>query len=200
VTVMSRVLITYGTTEGQSGRIAEYLAAAIRDHGHQVDTAEVGPSQDATLETYDAVVVGASVHMGRHDGRVVGFVRRNLGTLERMPSAFFSVSLASHGDTDQAEAYVEEFRQQTRWRPDRVARFAGALPYTRYGFLKRRLMKLIVQGRPGNLGTDLARDYVYTDWDQVHQFAEDVAADLADDGRGRLLSHRFDDDGGVTPR
>jgi menaquinone-dependent protoporphyrinogen IX oxidase len=50
-------------------------------------------------------------------------------------SAFFSVSLAAHGDTAEAENYVEEFEQDTGWRPTVVALFGGALLYTEYGFL-----------------------------------------------------------------
>ena len=34
------------------------------------------------------------------------------------------------------------------------------LPYTRYGFLKRHLMKKIAGDKPGSLGTDTSRDYV----------------------------------------
>jgi len=57
----------------------------------------------------------------------VEFVQKNRDTLERLPSAFFSVSLAAHGDTEEAEGYVERFEQETGWRPARVALFGGAL-------------------------------------------------------------------------
>ena len=81
--------------------------------------------------------------------------------LERLPSAFFSVSLAAHGDTAEAESYVEEFEQDTGWRPTVVALFGGALLYTEYGFLNRHVMKKIARDKPGNLGTDTSRDYVH---------------------------------------
>ena len=32
---MIRILIPYGTTEGQTARISEYVADVIRDHGHE---------------------------------------------------------------------------------------------------------------------------------------------------------------------
>jgi menaquinone-dependent protoporphyrinogen oxidase len=111
--------------------------------------------------------------MGKHDGHVGDFVRKNLAVLERLPSAFFSVSLAADGDTAEAESYVEEFEQDTGWRPTVVAVFGGALLYTEYGFLKRHVMKKIAREKPGNLGTDTSRDYVYTEWDGVRTFAED---------------------------
>ena len=45
------------------------------------------------LEDYDGVIVGGSIHMGKHQDHVVDFVRANRFALERLPSAFFSVSL-----------------------------------------------------------------------------------------------------------
>jgi menaquinone-dependent protoporphyrinogen oxidase len=40
------------------------------------------------------------------------------------------------------------------------------------------MMKKIARDKPGNLGVDLSRDYVYTEWDGVKRFAEHFAADL----------------------
>jgi menaquinone-dependent protoporphyrinogen oxidase len=113
--------------------------------------------------------------MGKHDKHVVQFVQKNLDAMGRMPAAFFSVSLAAHGDTEEAQGYVEQFETETGWRPDMVALFGGALLYTQYGFFKRHLMKKIAQDKPGVLGVDLSRDYVYTEWDAVKRFAEHFA-------------------------
>ena len=40
------------------------------------------------------------------------------------------------------------------------------------------MMKRIARDKPGNLGIDLSRDYVYTEWDGVKRFAEHFATDL----------------------
>jgi menaquinone-dependent protoporphyrinogen oxidase len=177
---MASVLILYGTTEGQTARIAEYVAEAIRESGHASNAVDVRSSGGTVPDGCDAVVIGAAIHMGKHDKHVVEFVRNNRDTLERLPSAFFSVSLAAHGDLDEAQGYLEHFEDETGWHPDKVALFAGALPYTQYGFIKRRMMKRIVQDKPGHLGVDTSRDYVYTEWDGVKRFAEDFAADLSE--------------------
>jgi menaquinone-dependent protoporphyrinogen oxidase len=122
--------------------------------------------------------------MSRHDKRVVDFVQQNRDLLDRLPSAFFSVSLAAHGDTEEAAGYVEQFELQTGWRPAKIALFSGALLYTHCGFTKRHMMKKIARDKPGHLGTDTSRDYVYTEWDGVKQFAEDFLADLAAEASG----------------
>lgn len=175
---MTTIYVPYGTSEGQTSTIAEYVADVIRDHGHQAQAVDIKGAGDDVLDGCDGVIVGASIHMGKHAKHVGDFVRKNRATLERLPSALFSVSLAAHGDTQEAERYVEEFEEETGWHPAKVALFAGALLYTRYGFLKRHLMKRIARDKPGDLGTDTSRDYVYTEWDGVRRFAEDFLQEV----------------------
>lgn len=175
---MARIYIPYSTGEGQTAKIAEYIADVIRAHGHEAQTTDIKQSDGALPGGYDGVIVGASIHMGKHDKHAVAYVRDNRTVLEQLPSALFSVSLAAHGDTDEAEGYVEALEQETGWRPARVGLFGGALLYTQYGFLKRHMMKKIASGKPGNLGTDMSRDYVYTEWDGVQRFAEDFLDEL----------------------
>ena len=175
---MARILIPFATAEGQTARIAEVVAEVVRARGHDADVVDIKTLQNTVPSGYDAVIVGASIHMGKHDKHVVEFVKENHETLANLPSAFFSVSLAAHGDTHEAEGYVDRFELESGWRPDTVAMFGGALLYTQYGFIKRHMMKRIAQDKPGQLGVDTSRDYVYTEWDAVKRFAEHFAEDL----------------------
>lgn len=172
---MTRVLIAYGTSEGQTARIAEHIAGVIREHGHEaypVDVRRTTPDPRA----YDAVIVGASVHAGKHQTQVGEFVRETRGALEQLPNAFYSVSLALAGGTEagreEAQGYVEEFIRLTRWRPRRTVLIAGALLYTRYNFFLRWVMRRIARSK-GSPDLDTSRDYVYTDWAAVREFAEE---------------------------
>jgi len=114
--------LPYGTTEGQTAKIALYIADVIRDHGHEPLAVDVRESPATVPVGCDGVIVGASIHMGRHDRRVVDFVRTNRDVLNRLPTAFYSVSLAAHGDTEEAEGYVEQLKHETAWRPGKLAR------------------------------------------------------------------------------
>lgn len=172
VVPMAKILIPYGTSEGQTARIADYISDVLQAHGHQADTLDLKHADHDLPDGYDAVIVGASVHAGKHEGYVADFVRRNLPALQNLPAALFSVSLSAHGDPEDAEKYVAEFEDSTGWRPDKVAMFGGALLYTQYGFLKRMMMKKIVSSQ-GSPDTDTGRDYIYTEWDGVRRFAEE---------------------------
>jgi menaquinone-dependent protoporphyrinogen oxidase len=173
---VSKIILPYGTAEGQTAAIAEYIVDVLAAHGHQATAVDIKKAKADVLDGWDAVIVGASIHMGRHADYVCDFVRKHRATLERLPSAFFSVSLAAHGDRETAETYIEQFEQETGWRPADVGVFGGALLYTQYGFLKRHLMKKIAHDKSGDLGQDLSHDYIYTEWDGVRRFVEDFLA------------------------
>ena len=139
--------------------------------------ADEAPS-DSAIERFDAVLVGASIHMGKQQPAVREFVSSNRDALASRPTAFFQLSMSSAvtDETRRANAagYADEFLEATDWHPDRIGLFGGALRYSKYGFLKRLLMKRIAKEATGD--TDASRDYEYTDWHEVEAFAADFAA------------------------
>jgi len=175
---VSSFLILYGTGEGQTAKIAERIAATIAERGHEASAIDVRDRPESfTLNEYDAAIVGASIHVGKHQDEVRDFVTENRDALSGMPSAFFQVSLSSANEEKHEEAagYVESFITDTGWHPDRIGQFGGALRFSEYGFLKRLMMKQIAKDllteerKPGG-------DVEFTDWDAVDAFTADVAA------------------------
>ncbi|WP_277554654.1 flavodoxin domain-containing protein [Halobaculum limi] len=174
---MANLLVAYGTGEGQTAKVAEHIGETLRDRGHDATVVDLADGDPAVTE-YDAVLVGSSIHYGKHGKRVRRFVRDNGDALAARPTAFFQLSLASATDTDDAAAetagYIEEFIDATEWHPDRIGAFGGALRYSEYGFLKRLLMRRIT--RESFPDADTSGDTEFTDWDEVTAFANDVAA------------------------
>jgi menaquinone-dependent protoporphyrinogen oxidase len=175
---MSSFLILYGTGEGQTAKVADRIAAAIGERGHEVSAVDVrDPASPVALDEYDAVVVGASIHVGRHQDAVRDFVAEHREALAAVPTAFFQVSLSSASEEKREEAagYVESFVAETGWHPDRIGQFGGALRFSEYGFLKRLMMKRIASDLLDEARAP-ADDIEFTDWDAVDAFAADVAA------------------------
>lgn len=176
---MISFLVVYGTGEGQTEKVASRIAGVLRERGHDATTVNAGdPPADLDVSAYDAVLVGASIHAGKHQEAVRTFVESARDTLAARPTAFFQVSLTSSRDDEEAAAqaatYVEEFVDATGWHPDRIGLFGGALRYSEYGFFKRLLMRQIVKKTMPEV--DGSEDVEFTDWDEVEAFAADVAA------------------------
>lgn len=170
---MPRVLLLYATVEGQTARIAERIARTLREKGHSIEMLPADAAQpDLDPAAYDAVMVGASIHYGHHPAYLRKLIRRHRDALAARPCAFFSVSLSAGGPNPKpaaAQRYLDKFMRKTGWQPPLTASFAGALKYSLYGPIKRRVMIVFVGLGGGN--TDTSQDYEYTDWDAVDRFA-----------------------------
>jgi len=170
---MSRILVLYGTTDGQTTKIANFLGEALRGHGAAVDVVRAGEVHPDPAG-YDAVIVAASIHAGGYQRAVVQWVRDHAEALRRRPAALLTVCLGIL----QREAGVyrdllhikQQFVTRTGWEPVRHAFVAGALKYTEYGFLKRLVMRWIASRAGGS--TDTSRNHEYTDWGELSRFAQ----------------------------
>jgi menaquinone-dependent protoporphyrinogen oxidase len=173
---MSRILILYGTTDGHTAKVAARLADDFRAEGCDVTVAHADRvSTDAWPERYDGVVVAASIHIGSYQRPVRRWVQAHADQLSRMPSAFLSVCLGVLEKRPEVHQELQEiilrFLRRTGWRPTVVKSVAGAVRYTRYGWLKKRMMRRMVAKASGD--TDTTRDYEYTDWNDLRAFAEE---------------------------
>ena len=169
---MARILIVYGTTEGHTAKVAAAISETLQRNGAQVDVRAAGDPAPAP-DGYDAVIVAASVHAGRYQKPVRRWARTHAQVLSHKPAAFVSVCLGvlQHDAKVQhdLQTIVDRFVASTGWRPSVVKFVAGALPYTKYGWLRRLVMKRIVAKAGGD--TDTHRDFEYTDWNDLRHFA-----------------------------
>jgi menaquinone-dependent protoporphyrinogen oxidase len=188
-----RALVAYATKQGHTALIARRVGDVLADAGHTVEVCDVSDLPiGVSLDDYDAIVLGAPIHVGKHLSRMTAFVRRHREDLQRRPGAFFSSSLTSADQSEDAQRtareLVETFVEKTGWRPDHLGLFAGALPYRKYNFLLRALMKGIAR-RTGR-DTDTSRDHEYTRWEEVDAFAHEVARTLSERAATRATAPR----------
>ncbi len=184
-----RVAVYYATREGHTQEIAERIIARLRKNGFDVDLHDVRRPLPFSLDNYAAAILAASVHSGEHEKEMVRFVKEHRDQLSSMPTAFISVTL-SEADAQRTDATSQEharfvadvdemmnrFFEETQWRAEYAKPVAGALPYTKYNFLLRFIMKRIAKKAGG--ATDTSQDYDYTDWADLDQFIDEFAPEI----------------------
>ena len=179
--VMSRILVLYGTTDGQTAKIAGALGNALRTQSSDVDVVEAGRDAPGP-EGYAGIVVAASLHAGGYQRPVRQWVRTHAHVLNEKPTAFLSVCLAVLQQEPKVQqdlsGIIGRFLTGTGWQPTVTKPVAGALLYTRYNPIKRWVMKRIVRKAGGD--ADTSRDYEYTDWSELRAFADEF---------GKLVQH-----------
>jgi menaquinone-dependent protoporphyrinogen oxidase len=189
---MANVLIVFATEYGQTAKIVRRIADTLAEQGHRATLFDADhPSELPDLDRFQAIALGGPIHAGGYPRSVERFAREHRKELARIPSAFFSVGLAIASRTSDGRAQtlrvVDKFAARTGFRPERVELIAGALPYTKYNFLIRFIMRRISAKEGGD--TDTSRDYEYTDFAAVDRFARELvpARDAAAASGPRVL-------------
>jgi menaquinone-dependent protoporphyrinogen oxidase len=178
-TTMNRVLVLYATVEGQSLKVAEHAMLSLRDKGLSVRILNVRDVRyPFSLTDYRAALLVAPVHASFHPREMVRFVSTHREQLAKMPARFLSLSLSQAG-VELASATPKQraasvagvrhvtdlFCDATGFDPQRVIPIAGCLAYSKYGFLKRQVMRYIAMKAGGS--TDTTRDHEYTNFANV---------------------------------
>jgi menaquinone-dependent protoporphyrinogen oxidase len=160
-----RVLIAYGTTEGQTRKIAKAVAAQIGALDHDVELFDTsGLLGELRPESFDRIIVAGSVHEQQHQETLEIFVIANLKKLQAKPTLFISVSLAAAFDNglSDAQGYVESFVKDVGWQPGQTLLVAGAVRHGEYGYYREQILEhVVLEGRDLD---DPQKDHEFTDW------------------------------------
>lgn len=182
---MAHFLVVYATTEGQTRKIAERVRARLTAAGHQTTLVDARAAVSQELGTFDAAVLAASLHVGQHQKEIVQFIRNHRARLERVPTAFVSVSLSASSteakDLDGAWAAVDEMFEELDWEATRVHLAAGAVHDRQLGFLKRWMIHRIL--REKGVEMDPSGDMEFTDWLALDLFLDTFLAHCVTPGR-----------------
>jgi menaquinone-dependent protoporphyrinogen oxidase len=169
-----KALVAFGTSEGQTRKIAKAVADRIRDGGHDVDLFDTAArATDLHVASYDKIVVAGSVHQQRHQESLEVFVAAKLAELQTKSTLFLSVSLSAafpEGQRD-AQTYIDGFLTEVGWRPTRSLMIAGALRYAEYDYFKAQIIEhIVLRGRTisGSEG-----DHELTDWESLFRVVDD---------------------------
>ena len=168
---MIETLIIYSTTDGQTIKICNKLAEEIFNNNVKLCSLKDVNRED--LKSYNKIIIGASIRYGKHNPRVIEFVKKNLEIFNQIKTAFFSVNVVArkkNKNTPETNPYVKKFLNKTKWKPTKLSVFAGKVDYPSYRFLDKYIIRLIMWFTKGP--TDVTKSYEFTNWDEVKKFGK----------------------------
>ena len=171
---MSGSLIIYSSTDGQTKIICEKIKSFSKN-SESVKLISLEEASDFNLQSYENIIIGASIRYGKHSKNLYKFISSNKETLEKKRSAFFSVNVVARKpekNTPETNPYMKKFLKISNWKPDKLGVFAGKVNYPNYGFFDKYIIKLIMFITKGP--TDTSKSFEFTDWSKVEDFAREL--------------------------
>lgn len=162
------VLIAYGTIEGQTGKIAKFVADQVTRSG---ETTVLFDTSDKTgklsFEGVDKAILAASVHERRHPEPFEVFVSSNREKFADIPTHLLSVSLKAAFEEGREEAadYADEMKLRTGLKPVSELLVAGAIRTDSYDFYASQILRHVVLD--GQEFDPKIRDHEFTDWGEI---------------------------------
>jgi len=162
-----KVLVTVASKHGATAEIGGAIATTLRDAGLYVS--EVTPEHVASVDEFDAVVVGSALYMGRWMGAAREFVEDNVDALRGRPVWLFaSGPIMGHIDNPDEGPDTVEGRKLAALIGARDAKvFAGELKKDSLGFVEKQIVKM-VKSPWGD----------YRPWDDIDGWAKEIAEAL----------------------
>ena len=173
---MSKIVIIYSTTDGHTKEICYRLLNIIEKNNNAVTLISIEDASELDLNTFDKIVIGASIRYGKHSAKVYDFINKNTQILDEKPNAFFSVNVVARKpgkNQPETNPYLKKFLLQISWKPKELAVFAGKIDYQKYNFWDRSMIRVIMWITKGP--TDPKANIEFTDWNQVNDFGQIIS-------------------------
>ncbi len=167
-----KVLITYASKYGSTAGVADAIGKELCSRGMTADVAQIKNVRN--VGSYQSVVIGSAIYMGKWMSEAVDFVKSNKDSLRRVPVAYFLVCMTLAQPTEKKQAEVLSYMDPVlkavpEIRPVGLGTFAGTLDYNNLSWLNKKILKS--KGTP---------EGDFRDWNAIRTWARDpVLAKLA---------------------
>lgn len=164
------ILIAYASYCGSTGGVAEAIAKTLCGKGAKVDVRLAKSVSD--IGAYRAVVVGSAVRSASWLPDALNFVSQNESTLAQMPMAYFLTCVTLYKDTPESRKTAMSYfdpvlKAAPGVKPVDMACFAGALDYSKMGFMYRTVMKSKMKDKGVPEGD-------FRNWEAIKTWAEAI--------------------------
>ena len=158
-----KALVTVSSKHGATAEIGTVIAETLRAAG--IDVAEMTPEHVASLDGYDAVIVGSGLYMGRWMGEARDFVQKNAVALYGRPVWLFASGPVTPVDDEGDAAEGKKLKELIGAREAKV--FPGQLKPEGLGFVEKQIVKMI-KSPWGD----------YRPWDEIRAWAGGIAEQI----------------------
>ena len=167
-------LIIYSSTDGHTRIICKRIIDLLKD-GNTTKLISLEEAKNLDISKFNKIIIGASIRYGKHSKDLYKFIELNKSILDQKQSVFFSVNVVARKpekNSPDTNPYIKKFLKISKWKPKKIAVFAGKVDYPKYGLIDKYIIKFIMFITKGP--TDTSQSYEFTDWSKVDDFAKEL--------------------------
>ena len=175
---MKKTAVIYSSTDGHTVKICEKIIEIIK-HESIISLSSIEEVDSLDLESFDFILVGASIRYGNHKANLFSFIKNNLESLSKKDTAFFNVNAVARKEdknTPATNPYLIKFLKKVAWKPTLLEVLAGKISYPKYHFFDKHMIRFIMWMSKGP--TDPSKVFEFTDWKKVESFGKKVLNDF----------------------
>ncbi len=142
--MQKKVLVTYASKYGSTGGVADAIGKELCSKDAAADVVLI--KNAGNVGSYQGVVIGSAIYMGKWMSEAVEFVKENREILRQVPVAYFLVCMTLSQPTEQNRAkalsYMDPILKAVpEIKPVGIGTFAGALDYSNLSWLNKKVLK-----------------------------------------------------------
>jgi menaquinone-dependent protoporphyrinogen oxidase len=136
-----KILIAYASRLGSTGGVAQAIGGELAARGNIVDVKLASDVQD--VSSYEAVLLGSAVRMGRWLPEAIAFLEQNLSSLASKSISYFTVCMTMHADTPENRARAQGITSAARALREPAAEgfFGGRMDYGKLSFMEQTILR-----------------------------------------------------------
>lgn len=160
-----RVLVAYASKYGSTGGVADAIGMELCSRDVAADVLLIKNVRN--ISSYQAVVIGSAVYMGKWMSEAVDFIKENRDVLRHVPVAYFLVCMNLAQPTEKKRAEVLSYtdpilKAVPEIKPVGIGTFAGALDYNNLPWIYKKILE-----------SKEAPEGDFRDWSAIRAWARD---------------------------
>ena len=173
-------LIVYGTRYGTAAEIAEEVGKVIENEGIEVDLMDSRGIKNYDIPSYDMVIVGSGIKIGKWTKGSLKFLEDNKTSLkDRKVALFVTCGAANMKETmvEGQEKYLDEvaFKYLSN-KPVATGLFGSVYdPNASHGLMYKLATKFMIKKELDKQGIDTSKRLDYRNWDEIRAWALNLA-------------------------
>ena len=174
---MKRVLITYSTWAGATHEVANEIGKIFQANLFDIEV--IAANESKNIDTFDAILLGTSIHAGQTVKSFRQFIKQNIDILIKKPTALFVVCANMMNDSadtrEETLAWLGKvIGKYPKFKPLSIGLFGGATLTDGDDFYK---LNIIIRKTITAMSKKMVDEHGrsdFRDWEVIRSWAEDV--------------------------